>query len=142
MKQNEFNRKISAEVAYDALVCPYASYAIMHLYLQDFDDKRILAFCNQGIQLLKKEKEIFENNLFAVVNYQPTTKDLKLIWEVSEKSVGAINFFSNYEKYGSSDTIYGSADGIAYSLYILTIKAENIKSFQGDLAAFVSKKAQ
>jgi len=142
MKPDEFSRRRPTVASYDTLVCPYSSYAIMHLYLQDFDDKRILSFCNQGIQLLKKEEEILANNIAAVTNYKPNTNDLKLIWEVSDKTGRIINLFKKYEKYGSEETIYGSSDGLAFSLYILTIKAKNIKSFQRDVFTLASGQGQ
>ena len=134
MKQDEFNREINlSKVSYDTFVCPYSSYAIMHLYLQDFDDKRILSFCNQGIQFLKKEEEILNDNISAIVNYQPTNKDLKLVWEVSNKSNVIINFFRNYRVYGLEEEIKGKIDGLPFSLYVLTIANENVKSFQRDV---------
>ena len=47
MKQDEFNRKVNPQsIAHDTLVCPFSSFAIMHLYLQNYDDKKILSFCN------------------------------------------------------------------------------------------------
>jgi hypothetical protein len=114
----------------------------MHLYLQDFDDKKVLSFCNQGIQLLQDEKEILENNLTAIAGYEPSRKDLLLIWETSEKVEGVINLFRGYEKYGSGETVYGKSDGRAFSLYILTIKGQNIKSFQRDVSALASREGQ
>ena len=140
IKQDEFRREMdSARPQYDTLFCPYSSYAIAHLFLQDFDDKKILSFCNQGIQLLKTPKEIFEDNFKAILNYVSSDKDLKMIWEVSDKSEAVIEIFSKYKKYGSEEIITKSVDGRDFSLYVLTIASKNIKSFQRDIKMLSSK---
>ena len=142
MKQDELNRKINPHsISHDTLVCPLGSYAIMHLYLQNYDDKKILSFCDQGIQLLQTPNEILKNNLNAIIKYQTTGKDLKLIWEVSEKSEKIIDAFSKYKNFGSEETLSDSVDGSAFSLYILTITNENITRFQKAIEDDLSIKA-
>lgn len=136
MKKDEFKRSVDlANLSHDTLACPFSSYAIVHLYLQDYDDKKILSFCNQGVQLLKSQEEILNNNKHAIVAYRPQNKDLKLVWEVSDKSESIIEKFAKFRKYGAEETLSGIVDGKPFSLYILTIKKENIKSFQEDLLA-------
>ena len=131
MKNNELNRKVDlSTVSYDTFVCPFSSYAIMHLYLQNYNDKKILSFCDQGIQLLKDPQEIVSNNVNAIESYKPTKKDLKLVWEISNKTDNIINDFSPYKKYGFQEKISDISDGKSFSLYILTIKNDNIKKFQ------------
>ncbi len=134
MKHDELNRKVDISlIPYDSLVCPYSAYAIIHVYLQNYEDKKILSFCNQGIQLLKTSGEIMKDNVYAILNYKPQNKDLKLIWEVSDKSVDSIGIFSKYKKYGWEATIFDTIDGISFSIYILTIKKENIQRFQQEI---------
>jgi len=99
MKWEEFNRKIDPTlITHDTMVCPLGAYAIMHLYLQNFDDKKILTFIDQGTQLLATPEEIFKLNTRAIANYIPTGKNLKLVWEVSDRSQTIINTFSRYNK--------------------------------------------
>jgi len=99
MKREEFNRKIDPTlITHDTMVCPLGAYAIMHLYLQNFDDKKILTFIDQGTQLLATPEEIFKLNTRAIANYIPTGKNLKLVWEVSDRSQTIINTFSRYNK--------------------------------------------
>ncbi len=134
MKHDELNRSINlSNVSYDTFVCPFSAYAIMHLYLQNYKDKSILSFCNQGIQLLKDPKEIISNNVSAIESYKSNWKDLKLVWEISSKTSSIINQFSEYKKYGSEETIADISDGEPFSLYILTIKNRNISTFQQEV---------
>ena len=136
MKNHEFRRKVNpGNISYDTLFCPYSAFAIAHLYLQDFNDKQILSFCNQHIQEVKTPDEILEDNLKAIRKYKPQSKDLKLVWEVSDKSEMIIRRFGEYKKYGSEEFKSNSVDGSNFFLYILTIKKENIKSFQEDILA-------
>ncbi|MFH1841142.1 MAG: glycosyltransferase family 39 protein [Candidatus Shapirobacteria bacterium] len=134
MKQDEFNRKVDlTSVSYDTLVCPLGAYAIMHVYLQNYNDKKILAFCDQGIQLLKTPTEILHDNIRAIINYSPTDKDLKLAWEVSEKSEGIVDKFRPYRQYGHEEEFKGEVDGVKYSLYVLTIDNEFIEQFKKEV---------
>lgn len=133
MKWNEFNRKGITPANYDTFVCPTSAYAIMHLYLQDFDDKKILSFINQGTQILSTPEEILDYNIKAIKNYLPTNKDLKLIWEMSDKTAKIINIFSKYNKYGKDEILSDTSDGNRFSLYILTIKNENINKFKNEI---------
>lgn len=134
MKHDEFNRSYSLELPYETFVCPATAYAIMHLYLKDFDDRKVLSFCDQGIQLLKTPEEIFQNNKDTIVNYQPSGKDVKFIWEISYNSQTIIKTFQTYERYGSGFEVSDTIDGTSFSLYILTIKNENIEKFKNDVS--------
>lgn len=131
MKFDELDRKVDLQsVSYDTLVCPYSAYAIIHVYLQNYDDKKVLSLCNQGIQLLKDEKEILNDNMQAILDYEIDNKDLKLIWEFSDKSINIIDMFKEYEKYGTGEELKGTIDGEVFTLYVLTIKKENIPVFK------------
>lgn len=95
MKWNEFNRKVdTSAISYDIFVAPLGAYAIMHLYLQNYDDKKILTFIDQGNQLLVTPEQILNFNISTIKNYSPANKDLKLVWEISDRSSYAINFFT------------------------------------------------
>ena len=134
MKKDEFDRKIDmAMVPYDTLFCPLGAYAIAHVYLQNYDDKRILAFCDQGIQLLKTREEILSDNIKAIDNYPLADKDLKLIWEVSDKTTEIIKKFRVYRQYGFEEEFTGAVDGNRYALYALTIKNKFIGQFQKEI---------
>ena len=139
IKWNEFNRKIDMTlVDYDTLVCPAGAYAIIHLYLQGFDDKKILSFIDQGTQQLSTPEEIFNYNLNAITNYIPSDKNLKLVWEMSDKTTGIINIFQRYNKYGKDEILSDTSDGNRFSLYILTITNKNINTFKKELVGQVN----
>ena len=135
MKRNEFNRRMMNNVPYDMLVTPKSAYAIMHLYLQDFNDKNILAFADGGIELLQTTEQLFRDNLTAIAAYRLHGKDLMLVWERSEKVDSIIRFFSRYTQYGEEKDIVDSTEGKTFTLHILTIRRENIAQFQRDVAA-------
>jgi hypothetical protein len=134
LKSDELNRSLNSNIQHDTLVCPYSAYAIIHLYLQNYDDKKILSFCDQGIQMLKTEPEILSNNLTAINTYMGAGKNLKLIWEESDKTVNIISAFREFRKYGSDQIINGRVDGKDYSLYVLTVENANIDRFKEDVA--------
>jgi hypothetical protein len=134
MKWNEFNRD-NLNSSYDILVTPKSAYAIMHLYLQDFNDKKILSFADGGIELLQTQEELFNDNLRAIGTYLPYGKDLMLIWERSGKVDSIIQFFSRYKRYGEEKVMTDHVDSITFSLYMLTIKHENIDQFQRAVVA-------
>lgn len=134
MKWDEFNRKVdTSTVGYDTFAAPVSAYAIMHLYLQNYDDKKILTFIDQGNQLLATPKQILNFNISAIKNYSPTNKDLKLVWEISDRSSHAIDFFSHYNKYGKGEVISDSVDGNQFSLYVLTINNKYIDKFKNEI---------
>lgn len=134
MKWNEFNRSDTVGAPYDVLVAPKSAYAIMHLYLQDFNDKKILTFSDQGIEELQTTAQLFTDNLNAVAAYKSHGKDLMLIWERSDNVDDIIHFYSHYSRYGGDKTIVDSVDGRPFSLYLLTISSENISQFQREVA--------
>jgi len=134
MKRNEFNLPDVGAAPYDVLVTPKSAYAIMHLYLQDFNDKKILAFADGGIELLQTPDVLFNDNLRAIAAYRARGKDLMLIWERSDKVDSIIQFFSRYKRYGEEKNIVDASDGRMFSLYLLTIKQKNITQFQAEVA--------
>ena len=134
MKWDEFNRKIDiSTVDYDTFVSPTSAYAIMHLYLQNFNDKKILSFIAQGTQQLSTPEEIFNYNFNAINNYISSDKDLKLVWEISDKTTDILKIFQRYNKYGKDEILSDTSDGNHFSLYILTIKNKNINAFKEEL---------
>jgi len=136
MKPDEFDRPVtSSALAFDALACAERAYAIAHLYLQPFDDRRILALCDGGNQALLGTDGLLAANIRAVAAYEPRGKGLKLIWEESQISQEVIERFALLERFGSSERLGGAVDGESFSLYVLTIPPENVASFREAVAA-------
>jgi len=134
MKWNEFNRKINTSaISYDTFAAPVEAYAVMHLYLQNYNDKKILTFIDQGNQLLATPEQILNFNISTIKNYSPANKDLKLVWEISDRSSYAINFFRRYNKYGKDEIISDNVDGNQFSIYVLTINNRYINKFKNEI---------
>jgi len=109
------------------------AYAVMHLYLQNYNDKKILTFIDQGNQLLATPEQILNFNISTIKNYSPANKDLKLVWEISDRSSYAINFFRRYNKYGKDEIISDNVDGNQFSIYVLTINNRYINKFKNEI---------
>ncbi len=136
MKPDEFDRAAStSDLAFDALACPERAYAIAHLYLQAFDDRRILAFCDDGNQALLGPDGLLEANVRAIAAYEPRGKGLKLIWEESEISQDVIGRFARLERFGSGERLGGTVDGVSFSVYVLTIPLKDVAAFRQAVAA-------
>jgi hypothetical protein len=139
MKTDEFRRGADpSSLPYDTFVCPGTAYAVMHAYLHGYDDRRILAFCDQGNEALLEPEELVRVNLAAVTAQTPSGKPLKLIWEEHPNAEAAIALFKRYEEFGTAETLAGSVEGQAFALYVLTIPGERVAEFQSQLAQGVT----
>jgi hypothetical protein len=135
MKPDEFDRvEARSELPFDSLACAERAYAVAHLYLQAFNDRRILAMCEDGNQALIGKDRLFAANAKAIAAYQPRGKALKLIWEESEVASDALRRFAELERYGAPERFAGSVDGERYAIRVLTIPADRITDFQQALA--------
>jgi hypothetical protein len=135
MKPDEFDRPVtSSALAFDDLACAERAYAIAHLYLQPFDDRRILDFCDGGNQALLGTDGLLAANVRAIAAYEPRGKGLKLIWEESQISQEVIERFAQLERFGSSERLGGAVDGEPFSIFVLTIPPENVASFREAVA--------
>lgn len=115
---------------YDTLVCQKLGYAITHTFLYDYNDQKIMSLSDQMPFNLFEEPEILRINKNAIENYQKTDKNLKLIWEVTEKTNRIIAEFKKLNYLGSDQTLTSQHEGQSFSLYILNIKNENIDQFK------------
>jgi hypothetical protein len=136
-KPNEFNKLPGLpEPAYDAFVCNELGFAVTHLFLQDYDDKRIMSFCDQLPMLDLSVPYIFDTNKKVLTNYNGS-KDLMLIWESSGKSARTINAFSKLGYLGNSKMVMARHAGRSYSFYILAIPKSNVPRFKQELGRLV-----
>ncbi len=136
MKPDEFNRAVGpAALGFDSFVCPERAYAIAHLFLQPFDDRRILTFCDGGNQALLGKDGMLAANVAAIAAHEPQGKALKLIWEESEIAQHAIERFAPLERFGSVERLGGTVDGESFFIRVLTIPPENVDAFRQAVAA-------
>src|SRR5262249_42305418 len=82
LERDEFNRAEGApDAPYDTLIAPREGTSVVHLFLHDYDDTRILSFCGGTPVIVMTEQDVWIHNKKAIVDYVPKGKDLKLIWE-------------------------------------------------------------
>jgi hypothetical protein len=127
LERDEFNR-ISGlpDVSFETLVCQDDAYSSLHLFLHDYDDKKILSFCEELPFNIMDERAIWSANRKALVNYVPTGKDLKLIWEKHPKTARITNVFQQFRDLGTEETISYSLGGRERQFYVLNVRGQDI----------------
>jgi hypothetical protein len=132
LERDEFNRiKGIADPPYDTFICQNDAYSIIHLFLHDYDDDKILAFCSDlPFGAVMTEQDVWNANKKAITNYVPSTKDLKLIWERDSKTERIIRMFQPLRDLGTEESISYSFAGRVRIFYVLNITNKNIRQFQ------------
>jgi len=132
LERDEFNRiKGIFNPPYDTFICPREAYSIIHLFLHDYDDAKILSFCSgYPFFFIMTEQDVWNANKRAIVTYAPTNKDLKLIWERDAKTERIIRMFQPFHDLVTQDTISFSFAGRTRMFYVLNIANKNIRQFQ------------
>jgi hypothetical protein len=137
LERDEFNRtKGIPDAPYETLICPREAYSIIHLFLHDYDDAKILSFCD-GLPFfwVMTEQQVWSANKKAVVNYVPSDKDLKLIWERHPKIERIIRMFQPLRDLATEDSISFPFAGRLRTFYVLNIPNKNIRQFQDRVRA-------
>ena len=138
LEHNEFNRiEGIPDAPYDTFVCQDEAYSIIHLFLRDYDEDKILSFCGghpffYGVT----EQDVWNANKKAISTYVPTNKNLKLIWERAPKTERIIRMFQSARDFGTEDSLSFSFGGRVRTFYALNIPGENIQQFQQAVNAF------
>ena len=140
LQRDEFNRIKGANPSYDCFICEADAYSIIHLFLHDYDDGKILSFCaDYPFDIVQNEEDIWNANKRAIASYSPGNKDLKLIWERRPKTERIINIFKSLRDLGTEDSISYSFAGRVRTFYVLKIPNNNIREFQervGELSPY------
>jgi len=137
LERDEFNRiKGIPDPTYDTFICQNDAYSIIHLFLHDYDDAKILSFC-AGLPFVyvMTEQDVWNANKKAILSYVPGNKDLKLIWERDPKTERIIRMFQSLRDLGTEDTISFSFGGRLRTFYVLNIGNKNIRQFQNRVRA-------
>ena len=132
LERDEFNRiKGIPDPPYDTLICQNDAYSIIHLFLHDYDDGKILSFCS-GLPFfwVMTEQEVWNANKRAILGYVPNNKNLKLIWERDPKTERIIRMFQSLRDFAMEDSISFSFGGRLRTFYVLNIPNKNIRQFQ------------
>jgi hypothetical protein len=131
IERNEFKRvKNVPEPGYDTLICQDLAYSIIHLFLHDYDDKKILSFCGGSPLYVMPDKEVWRANKIAVLSYVPSKKNLKLVWERTPKTERIINMFAALRGLGREDTISFSFAGKKRQFYVFNVDSRSITQLQ------------
>lgn len=138
LEHNELNRiQGIPDAPYDTFVCQDDAYSIIHLFLRDYDDNKIMSFCGgYPFFFVMTEQDVWLANKKAVSSYVPTNKYLKLIWERDPKTERIIRMFQSLHELGTEDSLSFSFGGRVRTFYVLNIPNENIPQFQQRVSAF------
>jgi len=136
LQRDEFNRVEGApEAPYDTLICPKEALSVIHLFLHDYDDTRILSFCGGNPTYLMAQQDVWSGNKKAIVDYLPKGKDLKLIWENDGKTERILNLFEPLQDLARRESISFSFSGRQKMFDVLNIASKNIAEFQARVRA-------
>lgn len=138
LEHNEFNWiEGIPDAPYDTFVCQNDAYSIIHLFLHDYGDDRVLSFCS-GLPFFfaMTEQDVWNANKRTILSYIPGSKDLKLIWERDPKTERIIRMFQSLGELGTEDSISFSFGGRPRMFYVLNIPNKNIRDFQDRVRAF------
>jgi DNA-binding beta-propeller fold protein YncE len=138
LEHNEFNRiQGIPDAPYDTFVCQDDAYSIIHLFLRDYDDDKIMSFCGgYPFFYVMTEQDIWNANKKAVAAYVVTNKHLKLIWEHNPKTERIISLFHSLHELGTEDALSFTFGGTVRTFYVLNIPNENIPQFQQRVSTF------
>ena len=138
LERNEFNRiEGIPEAPYETFICQGDAYSIIHLFLHDYDDGKILSFCGgYPFYVVLSEQDVWNANKRTIASYAPGNKDLQLIWERHPKTERIINIFQSLRDLGTEDSISYSFGGRVRTFYILNIPNKNIQQFQQGVGTF------
>ncbi|PYI95230.1 MAG: hypothetical protein DMF00_16265 [Verrucomicrobia bacterium] len=138
LERDEFNRiKGIPDPPYDTFICQNDAYSVIHLFLHDYDDAKVLAFCNGfPFFFVMTEQDVWNANKRAILSYVPTNKAVKLIWERDPKTQRIIHMFQSLHDLGAEDSISFSFGGRVRSFYVLNVPNKDIRQFQDRVRAF------
>jgi len=131
LEYDEFNRVQGAhDPPYETLICARDANVVLHLFLHDYDDGRILSFCGGNPFALMTQQDVWSHNKQAIVDYVPNGKDLKLIWENDPKVETIVKELRPFGDSGTEKSISFSFGGGVSTFDVLNIRKKNIHQFQ------------
>jgi hypothetical protein len=136
LEHDEFNRiKGIPEATYDTLICPGQAYSIIHLFLHDYDDAKVLSFCGGSPIYVMTPQAVWSANKKAIVDYVPSGKDLKLIWERDPRIERIIKLLQPLSDLATEESLSFSFAGRRRVFHVLNIPSKNIRQFQDRVRA-------
>jgi DNA-binding beta-propeller fold protein YncE len=138
LEHDEFNRVQGIpDPPYETLICASQANVVLHMFLHDYDNEKILSFCGGHPMFVMTGQDIWSHNKKAIANYVPNGKDLKLIWETGGPGTQSIiRMFQSLRDLGTDDSLSFSFGGRVRTFYVLNIPNKNIRRFQRRVSAF------
>jgi DNA-binding beta-propeller fold protein YncE len=131
LEHDEFNRiPRIPDPPYDTLICPGEAYSIIHLFLHDYDDAKVLSFCGGTPMLDMTQQNVWSDNKMAILTNVPSSKDLKLIWESGPTTERIVEILRPLRDLATEESISFSFGGRVRTFYVLNIPNKNIRQFQ------------
>jgi len=63
LERDEFNRAEGApDATYDTLISPRDATTVVHLFLHDYDDTRVLSFCGGTPVIIMTQQDVWSHN--------------------------------------------------------------------------------
>lgn len=130
LERNELKRiRGIPDPPYETLICPGEAYSVIHLFLHDYDDARILSFCGGGPMYVMSLQNVWSANKKAILGYAAKDKDLKLIWENDPKAATIVALL-RAPGLATEESIGFSFAGSETRFYVMNIARANIRTFQ------------
>lgn len=131
LERNEFNRVSGVpEPSHDTFVCQDRAFSILHLFLHDYGDEKIMSFCSGLGFELQSPQQVWAANKNAIANYAPANKDLKLVWERGPKMERVIRMFEPLRDIGREESLTMFFAGRGRLFYVLTFQSQNINQLK------------
>jgi hypothetical protein len=136
LEHDEFNRVQGVpDAPYDTLICPGEAYSIIHLFLHDYDDAKVLSLCSGRPMLIMTQQNVWSDNKMAILTYVPSSKDLKLIWESGPTTGRILEMLWPLRDLATEESISFSFGGRVRTFYVLNIASKKIREFQQRVGA-------
>jgi|ERR1051326_3882538 hypothetical protein len=130
LERNEFKRvRGIADPPYETLICSGEAYWVLHLFLHDYDDAKILSFCDGSPMYVMSLESIWSANRKAILDYVPKNKDLKLLWENDPKTQRIVGLLRS-PGVATEESIGFSFEGRETTFYVMNVAQANIRAFQ------------
>ena len=131
LERDEFNRISDLpDAPFETFVCQDDAYSSIHLFLHDYDDKKILSFCADLPFNIMDERAIWSANRKALLNHVPSGKGLKLIWEKHPNTARITKVFEQFRDLGTEETISYSFGGRERQFYVLNVGGQDVLRLQ------------
>jgi len=131
LERDEFNRVPGIPApSFDTLICQESAYSLLHMFLHDYDDAKIMSFCSDLNFHLQSEQQIWTANKKVITGYHPVGKDLKLVWERNPKTDRIINLFEGSRDIGRVESLTMFFEGKGTIFHVFNVQSVNIGKLQ------------